>query len=138
MKCGRQRSDNKGGGQGRQKPQVVGEVTESSSEGSGARGQESTWAHVRACGVWQEEERGEGDADDASPASRVRRRYERMFKERQDGAGDSQSPTAGSRGDPQGPAGPAVPRTAFVGSISSVFAKHLGSVAPPPAPAPLQ
>lgn len=81
--------------------------------------------------LWQEEERGEGDADDASPASRVRRRYERMFKERQDGAGDSHSPTAGSRGDPQGPAGPMVPRTAFVGSISSVFAKHLGCVAMP-------
>ncbi|DBA83910.1 hypothetical protein WJX77_004419 [Trebouxia sp. C0004] len=62
-------------------------------------------------------------ADDASPASAVRERYERMFKEKQrSGKG------AAAAGDPAAAAlaaqGQAV-RTAFQGSISSVFTKHL-------------
>ena len=63
-------------------------------------------------------------ADDASPASAVRERYERMFKEKQRG---SKGPP-GLPGDPAAAAlaaqGQAV-RTAFQGSISSVFTKHL-------------
>ncbi|DBB02539.1 hypothetical protein WJX82_000485 [Trebouxia sp. C0006] len=62
-------------------------------------------------------------ADDASPASAVRERYERMFKEKQRG-----SKGAAAAGDPAAAAlaaqGQAV-RTAFQGSISSVFTKHL-------------
>ena len=62
-------------------------------------------------------------ADDASPASAVRERYERMFKEKQRG-----SKVAAVAGDPAAAAlaaqGQAV-RTAFQGSISSVFTKHL-------------
>lgn len=62
-------------------------------------------------------------ADDASPASAVRERYERMFKEKQRG-----SKGAAVAGDPAAAAlaaqGQAV-RTAFQGSISSVFTKHL-------------
>lgn len=62
-------------------------------------------------------------ADDASPASAVRERYERMFKEKQRG-----SKGAAATGDPAAAAlaaqGQAV-RTAFQGSISSVFTKHL-------------
>ncbi len=62
-------------------------------------------------------------ADDASPASAVRERYERMFKEKQRG-----SKGAAVTGDPAAAAlaaqGQAV-RTAFQGSISSVFTKHL-------------
>ncbi|DBA74723.1 TPA: hypothetical protein ACH3X2_009385 [Trebouxia sp. C0005] len=62
-------------------------------------------------------------ADDASPASAVRERYERMFKEKQRG-----SKGAAAAGDPAAAAlaaqGQAV-RTAFQGSISSVFTRHL-------------
>lgn len=66
-------------------------------------------------------------ADDASPASAVRERYERMFKEKQRGPGKGL--VGGSLpGDPAAAAlaaqGQAV-RTAFQGSISSVFTKHL-------------
>ena len=62
-------------------------------------------------------------ADDASPASAVRERYERMFREQQRG-----SKGAALAGDPAAAAltaqGQAV-RTAFQGGISSVFIKHL-------------
>lgn len=62
-------------------------------------------------------------ADDASPASAVRERYERMFREQQRG-----SKGAALGGDPAAAAltaqGQAV-RTAFQGGISSVFTKHL-------------
>ena len=66
-------------------------------------------------------------ADDASPASAVRERYERMFKEKQ--RGGSKGLAGGPLpGDPAAAAlaaqGQAV-RTAFQGSISSVFTKHL-------------
>lgn len=72
----------------------------------------------------QEEDPMDGmAADDASPASAVRERYERMFKEKQRG-----SKGAAAAGDPAAAAlaaqGQAV-RTAFQGSISSVFTKHL-------------
>lgn len=67
--------------------------------------------------------------NDASqlPASAVRERYERMFKEKQRGGG--KGPAEGVfPGDPAAAAlaaqGQAV-RTAFQGSISSVFTKHL-------------
>ncbi|KAL3139007.1 hypothetical protein ABBQ32_005811 [Trebouxia sp. C0010 RCD-2024] len=66
-------------------------------------------------------------ADDASPASAVRERYERMFKEKQRGGSKGLAGGALS-GDPAAAAlaaqGQAV-RTAFQGSISSVFTKHL-------------
>lgn len=62
-------------------------------------------------------------ADDASPASAVRERYERMFREQQRG-----SKGVAQGGDPAAAAltaqGQAV-RTAFQGGISSVFTKHL-------------
>jgi hypothetical protein len=72
----------------------------------------------------QEEDPMDGmAADDASPASAVRERYERMFKEKQRGSKGS-----AAAGDPAATAlaaqGQAV-RTAFQGSISSVFTKHL-------------
>lgn len=66
-------------------------------------------------------------ADDASPASAVRERYERMFKEKQRGPSKGLVGVA-LPGDPAAAAlaaqGQAV-RTAFQGSISSVFTKHL-------------
>ena len=76
----------------------------------------------------QEDEAMEGmAADDDSPASAVRERYERMFKEKQRGPGKG-SAGGVSPGDPAAAAlaaqGQAV-RTAFQGSISSVFTKHL-------------
>jgi len=65
-------------------------------------------------------------ADDASPASAVRERYERMFREKQRGSKGAAQP-----GDPAAAAlaaqGQAV-RTAFQGSISLVFTKHLRQV----------
>ena len=65
-------------------------------------------------------------ADDASPASAVRERYERMFREKQRNSKGASQP-----GDPAAAAlaaqGQAV-RTAFQGSISSVFTKHLRQV----------
>ena len=68
-------------------------------------------------------------ADDASPASAVRERYERMFKEKQRGP----KPGGPASGDPAAAAlaaqGQAV-KTAFRGSISSVFNSHLGYVMP--------
>ena len=76
----------------------------------------------------QEDEAMDGTAaDDASPASAVRERYERMFKEKQ--RGGSKGLAGGPLpGDPAAAAlaaqGQAV-RTAFQGSISSVFTKHL-------------
>ena len=81
-------------------------------------------ASVVRC-LTQEDDGTEGmAADDASPASAVRERYERMFREKQRG---SKGPS-GLPGDPAAAAlaaqGQAV-RTAFQGSISSVFTKHL-------------
>lgn len=76
----------------------------------------------------QEDEAMDGmAADDASPASAVRERYERMFKEKQRGGSKGLAGGALS-GDPAAAAlaaqGQAV-RTAFQGSISAVFTKHL-------------
>ena len=66
-------------------------------------------------------------ADDASPASAVRERYERMFKEKQRGP----KPGAPASGDPAAAALAAqAVKTAFRGSISSVFNSHLGCVMP--------
>ena len=75
--------------------------------------------------VQQEDDAMEGlAADDASPASAVRERYERMFKEKQRGP----KPGGAAAGDPAAAAlaaqGQAM-KTAFRGSISSVFNKHL-------------
>lgn len=72
----------------------------------------------------EEEDALDGSAaDDAAPASAVRERYERMFREKQRASKGPSQP-----GDPATAAlvaqGQAV-RTAFQGSISSVFTKHL-------------
>ena len=56
--------------------------------------------------------------DDMAPASRVRQRYEKMFRDRQ-GA------VEGSEGSPNGTQAPEAPALKFVGTISSVFAPHL-------------
>ena len=76
------------------------------------------------CICQQEDESLDGiTADDAAPASAVRERYERMFREKQ-----RSSKGPGPPGDLAAAAlvaqGQAV-RTAFQGSISSVFTKHL-------------
>lgn len=60
-------------------------------------------------------------ADDASPASAVRERYERMFKEKQRGPKPASGDPAAAALAAQGQA----VKTAFRGSISSVFTKHL-------------
>lgn len=79
---------------------------------------------LNLCFCKQEEDAMDGSAaDDAAPASAVRERYERMFREKQRGSKGRSQP-----GDPATAAlvaqGQAV-RTAFQGSISSVFTKHL-------------
>ena len=54
-----------------------------------------------------------------APASRVRQRYEKMFRDRQGaGEGAGGSPHAGERS-------PESPPPKFLGTISSVFAPHL-------------
>ncbi len=77
----------------------------------------------------QDEERSEGyEGDDHSPASRVRQRYERMFKEREagGGGGDASSEDEAARAAAAArDAANAAARTAFHGAISSVFTKHL-------------
>ncbi len=60
----------------------------------------------------------EGD-DDAAPASAVRQRYDRMFKERKRAETQEGAPLEGDN------LAKAAARTAFQGSISTVFAKHL-------------
>ena len=60
--------------------------------------------------------------DDMAPASRVRQRYEKMFRDRQ-GAGED------SGGSPKGgSSSPGSPPPKFLGTISSVFAPHLQCV----------
>ncbi|EIE27794.1 hypothetical protein COCSUDRAFT_26904 [Coccomyxa subellipsoidea C-169] len=77
----------------------------------------------------EDEERSEGyEGDDHSPASRVRQRYERMFKEREagGGGGDASSEDEAARAAAAArDAANAGARTAFHGAISSVFTKHL-------------
>ncbi|KAK9837632.1 hypothetical protein WJX74_001749 [Apatococcus lobatus] len=70
----------------------------------------------------EEEERGLDEGDDNSPASRVRQRYERMFREKQRAGDDS---LAGGGSHPPQAAAETAARTAFPGSVSSVFTPHL-------------
>jgi len=74
----------------------------------------------------QDEERSEGyEGDDHSPASRVRQRYEKMFKEREErGGGDADDEAARAAAAARDAANAAA-RTAFYGAISTVFTKHL-------------
>ena len=67
----------------------------------------------------------EGD-DDAAPASTVRQRYDRMFKERK--RADTQE--GGADPSEQDDLAKAAARTAFQGCISTVFAKHLRRAPP--------
>ncbi|KAK9815375.1 hypothetical protein WJX72_002419 [[Myrmecia] bisecta] len=74
----------------------------------------------------EEEEAETGHGDDARPASQVRQRYEKMFKERQREGEASSAP--GTPSDAAAAAAAAASneaRTAFRGSISSIFSKHL-------------
>lgn len=78
---------------------------------------------------FQDEERSEGyEGDDHSPASRVRQRYEKMFKEREERGGmgglDAEDEAARAAAAARDAANAAA-RTAFHGVISSVFTKHL-------------
>ncbi|CAL8463747.1 g3281 [Coccomyxa elongata] len=77
----------------------------------------------------EDEERSEGyEGDDHSPASRVRQRYEKMFKEREEHGGmgglDAEDEAARAAAAARDAANAAA-RTAFHGVISSVFTKHL-------------
>ena len=76
----------------------------------------------------QDEERSEAghEADDNSPASRVRQRYERMFKDRDNA--EMMSDDAARAADAAREAANAAARTAFHGSIATVFTKHLRHV----------
>eukprot|EP00887_Chlorella_sp_A99_P007688 scaffold20.g7688.t1 len=65
---------------------------------------------------------GGAGADDSTPASRVRARYERIARERQRAAEDA-SPER--RKEQEHATSAAVARTNFLGSISSVFAPYL-------------
>ena len=83
-------------------------------------------------GVMKDEERSEGyEGDDHSPASRVRQRYEKMFKEREErgstGSLDAEDEAARAAAAARDAANAAA-RTAFHGVISSVFTKHLRCV----------
>ncbi|KAK9820837.1 hypothetical protein WJX81_002519 [Elliptochloris bilobata] len=68
-----------------------------------------------------EEEGSEGD--DASPASRVRQRYERLFKARER---EHDSPRAAAAAAAEALAADTAARSAFQGAISSAFVPHLG------------
>ncbi|KAK9858463.1 hypothetical protein WJX84_000384 [Apatococcus fuscideae] len=70
----------------------------------------------------EDEDRGLDEGDDNSPASRVRQRYERMFREKQRVGEDSLA--MGGSHPPQA-ASETAARTAFPGSVSSVFTPHL-------------
>ena len=86
-------------------------------------------AHMRnACASDQDEERSEAghEPDDNSPASRVRQRYERMFKDRDNA--EMMSDEAARAADAARDAANAAARTAFHGSIATVFTKHLRHV----------
>jgi hypothetical protein len=78
-----------------------------------------------ACKAAQDEERSEAghEGDDSSPASRVRQRYERMFRERDHA--EALSNEAARAADAAREAANAAARTAFHGSIATVFTKHL-------------
>ena len=73
----------------------------------------------------QDEERSDAghEADDNSPASRVRQRYERMFRDRDNA--ELLSDDAARAADAAREAANAAARTAFHGSIATVFTKHL-------------
>lgn len=74
------------------------------------------------------------EGDDASPASRVRQRYERLFKAREH---EDDSPRAAAAAASEALAADTAARTAFQGAISSAFVPHLGCARPPPgAPLP--
>lgn len=86
-------------------------------------------AHMlKVCASDQDEERSEAghEADDNSPASRVRQRYERMFKDRDNA--EMMSDDAARAADAAREAANAAARTAFHGSIATVFTKHLRHV----------
>ena len=78
-----------------------------------------------ACKAAQDEERSEAghEGDDSSPASRVRQRYERMFRERDHA--EALSDDAARAADAAREAANAAARTAFHGSIATVFTQHL-------------
>lgn len=78
-----------------------------------------------ACAAAQDEERSEAghEGDDSSPASRVRQRYERIFRERDHA--EALSDDAARAADAAREASNAAARTAFHGSIATVFTKHL-------------
>ncbi|CAL5224462.1 g7153 [Coccomyxa viridis] len=73
----------------------------------------------------EDEERSDAghEADDNSPASRVRQRYERMFRDRDNA--ELLSDDAARAADAAREAANAAARTAFHGSIATVFTKHL-------------
>ena len=77
------------------------------------------------CKAAQDEERSEAghEGDDSSPASRVRQRYERMFRERDHT--EALSDEAVRAADVAREAANAAARAAFHGSIATVFTKHL-------------
>lgn len=79
---------------------------------------------LRLCGM-QDEERSEAghEADDSSPASRVRQRYERMFRERE--GAEALTEEGARAAEAAREAANAAARTAFHGSIATVFTKHL-------------
>lgn len=78
----------------------------------------------------QDEERSDAghEADDNSPASRVRQRYERMFRDRDNA--EMLSDDAARAADAAREAANAAARTAFHGSIATVFTKHLRQAPP--------
>ena len=61
--------------------------------------------------------------DDMAPASRVRQRYEKMFRDRQGAGEDSGGSLKGG-----GSRSPGSPPPKFLGTISSIFAPHLQCV----------
>ena len=80
---------------------------------------------IRSLCATQDEERSEAghEGDDSSPASKVRRRYERMFKDRD--SAEAMSDEAAKAAADAREAANAAARTAFHGSIATVFTKHL-------------
>lgn len=63
------------------------------------------------------------EGDDASPASRVRQRYERLFQARER---EHDSPRAAAATAAEALAADTAARSAFQGAISSAFVPHLG------------
>ena len=76
------------------------------------------------------------EGDDASPASRVRQRYERLFQARER---EHDSPRAAAAAAAEALAADTAARSAFQGAISSAFVPHLGCAVAcrpgPPSPA---